>query len=61
MAALDARVPDAIDTSFASVTIALVDIPVEAAKVFALVTAKLTLASSAGTGRRGVAGLLDYV
>jgi hypothetical protein len=55
-----ARGPDAVDASLAGVTVALVDIAVEAAYKRAFVAAKLTLGSGAGARRGGGAGLFQY-
>ena len=57
MAAVLARVPLAVGAGFSSVTVALVDITIEAACERAFVTAELALGSSAGTFWGGFAGL----
>lgn len=57
LATLYARIPEAVDASFASVTVALVDIPIEAPYNRAFAAAELTLGSIAGTIRGRGAGL----
>ena len=57
MAASLARGPLAVDASLAGVTVALVDVPIEAAYERAFVPTEFTLRSSAGTCRGGDAGL----